>query len=193
MTKREGFTLIELMIVVAIIAIIAAIAIPSLIRSRLAANEAAAVAACKAYSEAQEVYHRTDYDRDGVLEYSQKMAGNNSLLETQAGLGDLALVDKALASAEGAPGSAPLRAGYVFTVLTSQGASASGGARTYMVGTNMLMGYGLCAVPGAYDGTGRNTFVVNQDGVVFQADRGSATTTHEDTFNPAEPLFTPTQ
>jgi len=107
--RNKGFTLIELMIVVAIIAIIAAIAIPSLLRSRMAANATAAAAACKAFAEAEEIYHRTDYDADGVLEYATKMSGATSLL-TNGGT-EIALIDRAFAAAEG-PGSSSPKAGY---------------------------------------------------------------------------------
>ena len=144
--KSRGFTLIELMIVVAIIAIIAAIAIPNLLRSRMAANESAAIAACKTFAEAQDIYRRTDYDKDGVLEYSTSISGANSLYEQAVNTGDLTLVDQAFATAEGGPvGATPAavapKAGYVFQANTGQSTNAPGGAKTYVVQGNMTIGY----------------------------------------------------
>ena len=69
----------------------------------MAANETAAVAACKAFCTAEDIYRRTDYNKDGVLEYAQKLSGANSLYENTAGAGDIALVDRSFANAEGAP------------------------------------------------------------------------------------------
>ena len=186
--RNRGFTLIELMIVVAIIAIIAAIAIPNLLRSRMAANESAGIAACKTFAEAQDIYRRTDWDGDGLLEYAKVIKGDNSLYEKTAGTGNLTLVDAAFASAEGFPGTAQPKAGYVFLVLTGQGATAPGGAKTYVVAgsgaqaNSMTLGYGMSAVPASWDGTGRNCFQINNTGTVYQKDNDN--NTHQTTYAP---------
>ena len=56
----------------------------------------------------------------------------------------------------------------------------------------MTLGYGMCAIPGSYDGTGRNTFLINNNGTIFQGDRGSGTTPHMTAFDPTPGTFTPT-
>jgi len=71
MRKQKGFTLIELMIVVAIIAIIAAIAIPNLLRSRMAANESASIGSLKTIATQQAIFKQqgeVDQDSDGIGE-----------------------------------------------------------------------------------------------------------------------------
>ena len=217
--RNKGFTLIELMIVVAIIAIIAAIAIPSLLRSRMAANQTAAAAACKAFAEAEEIYHRTDYNTDGVLEYAKHLRGDNSLLENVNGTGDLGLIDNNFGNAEGdtlvgwsgtgAAANAIPKAGYVFAVLYQQGSSATGGLRSYMDDGNfygpgpasggggaarMTLGYAISAIPGAYDGTGRDTYMINNNGTIFQDDRGSAASvTQVQIFDPSPGTWVPTE
>jgi len=95
---KKTFTLIELMIVIAIIAIIAAIAIPNLIEARKAGNEAAAIGTCRTVASAQALFREGDRDQDGSIDYATSMAE----------LGSASLVDEDLAAGN--------KSGYVFAV-----------------------------------------------------------------------------
>ena len=160
------------------VAMIAALAIPSLLRARMAADETTAANSCKAYCEAQELYHRTDYDHNGILKYSPTLHG---LYETKPGAGDIALIPKVFVEAEGNPSKNPHpRAGYCFKVLHGQGPSATGGKRSYLMKQKdgsfcMTLGYALAAYPAKYDSTGRDTFIVNNQGTIFMKDLGAGT------------------
>ncbi len=102
MKKNSGFTLIELMIVIAIIAIIAAIAIPNLIEARKGSNEAAAIGALRTLNTAQSLFREGDKDRNGTLDY----ASNLPMLSSNGNL-----IDSVLANGT--------KQGYNFTVVAA--------------------------------------------------------------------------
>lgn len=136
----------------------------------------APVWACVDYAEAQEIYRRSDWDSDGVLEYTPSVTGANSLFEKNAGSGDLTLVDAGFAAAVGDPGTAVAKAGYVFKVLTRQGPNAPGGDQSYFDERgNLTGGFALMAIPANYGVTGRFSYLVNQSGIVYLQDLGEET------------------
>ena len=70
---QKGFTLIELMIVIAIIAIIAAVAIPNLLRARQSANEASAISSLRTLVSAQAMFYQDDREGDGAYDYADSL------------------------------------------------------------------------------------------------------------------------
>ena len=100
--KGEGFSLIELLIVVAIILIIAAIAIPNFMRARIAANEASAVSSCRTINSAEINYN--SYFQQG---FSSTLAQLGPPTSGQPDINQADMVDDVLASS--------VKSGYTFT------------------------------------------------------------------------------
>jgi hypothetical protein len=73
------------------------------------------------------------------------------------------------------PGKSVPYHGYLFKSLTSQGPAAEGGARDYLVEGELTGGFAVLAYPAVYRTSGIMTFIVNQDGVVWQRDLGAGT------------------
>ena len=142
---------------------------------RIGRNELAAIQVALAYTDAQKEYHQNDWNGDGVLEYASR------------GLSTPGKRDGLYwASLPGEPES-PLGAefadakvgqpyhGYLYRILTAQGANAPGGAKSYLKNGRMTEGYALVAWPAKFDDTGVMTFIVNQDGIVYQKNLGPNT------------------
>ena len=142
---------------------------------RIGRNELAAIQVALAYTDAQKEYRQSDWNGDGVLEYAARA------LSTPGKHDGLYW-----ASLPGEPES-PLGAefadaktgqpyyGYLYRILTAQGANAPGGAKSYVKNGRMTEGYALVAWPAKFDDTGVMTFIVNQDGIVYQKSLGPNT------------------
>jgi hypothetical protein len=162
-----------------------------MISRRIGRNELRVIDVCRDYVKAQQAY--ASQPRDGKLAglYAQQFRSSPGrqdglywrvgVEETPSPLGHLIAQAVVEGYDENKSSSQPLW-GYHFRVLTAQGAAAKGGARSYMVNGEMSVGFALLAYPAEYGSGGIMTFVVNQDGVVYQKDLG------EDTLNVAPKL-----
>ncbi|HZF14305.1 MAG TPA: DUF2950 domain-containing protein [Steroidobacteraceae bacterium] len=162
---------------------------------RIGRNELSTIQACLTIVDAEREYYAHDRDGDGILEYAQAFRSvvgrHNGLFwpaeegEPESPLGELV----AQAAAEGY--EAPIAAfhGYHYKLLTAQGPAAKGGAYSYLAGDNQIGGFAVIAYPAAYGELGIMSFIVNQEGVVYQRDLGAETEAQASkitTFDPVE-------
>jgi len=145
---------------------------------RIGRNEISAIRVCQELVAAQKEYYSTQNN-----EYAQRIFSDegqhNGLYwkadegQPQSPIGPLvawAVARENAKSAEGGP--VPYR-GYFFHILTRQGATSPGGAKNYIVDGKMTEGFAFVAYPAEYRSSGVMTFIVNQDGVVYQKDLGN--------------------
>lgn len=156
--KQKGFSLIELLIVVAIILIIAAIAIPNLLRARIAANESSAVSSIRTMNTAQVTFQST-YPTVGYASTIAQLGPSASTGCTTPSSTNSCLVDWVVSQASVA-GSA--KSGYYFK--DTPAAALNG----------MIPGYTLDGLPASVNQTGVRGFCSNEDAVIRFKAVGSA-------------------
>ena len=157
-----------------------------ILNRRIGRNELHTIEVMQAYTQAQREY--AGIKRNGGSEFAQRLSsspGKRDGLYWQAGEGEQEspfgpLIAKATEErytaglSEDSP--EPFH-GYYFKILKAQGAHADGGAFDYVADGKMILGFALVAYPAKYGASGIMTFIVNQEGVIYQKDLGEDTAT----------------
>jgi len=154
-----------------------------ILNRRIGRNELDTIAVCQGYVEAQREYASADREQDGIIQYAQKIIsdpGRRDGLYWQVAEGEVPSPlgpFMARAAAEGyKKGDKPIPFhGYYYRILKGQGRKAPGGAYSYVINGHMIAGFALVAWPAEYGVSGVMTFVVNQNGIVYEKDLGPKT------------------
>jgi hypothetical protein len=147
---------------------------------RVGRNEMSTIRVCQEFVAAEKEYYSMQHN-----EYAQKIFSDegqhNGLYwkvaegESPSPIGPLVASAVAEGYVKGQGGAPTPYRGYYFHILTAQGKNAPGGAKSYIVDGKMTGGFALVAYPAEYRSSGVMTFIVNQDGVVYQKDLGKRT------------------
>src|SRR5271169_183302 len=147
---------------------------------RIGENEMSTIRVCEELAAAEKEYHSTQHSEYTYKIYSDEGQHNGLYWKTGEGeppspIGPLlasAVVDGEGKGRDGA--QAPFR-GYFFHILTRQGKNSPGGAKDYISDGKMNGGFAFVAYPAEYGSSGVMTFIVNENGEVFQRDLGKKT------------------
>jgi len=156
-----------------------------IINRRIGRNELAVISLMHSYVDAQREYITMDRDSDAVKEFAQKFRstpGKKDGLYWEAKDGaEMSPLGPLVAKADSEGYAKSKRVdkspyqGYLFKILKAQGANVEGGAFDYVVNGKMILGFALVAYPAEYGNSGIMTFVINQNGIVYQKDLGKNT------------------
>jgi hypothetical protein len=157
-----------------------------IINRRVGENELTAIGVCRTYVVAQREYAGEERDDSGVLKYAQKIKstpGQKDGLYWEPAAGEDPSPFGPLVASARAEGYGPRKEGedpqpfhgYLFRILTAQGPRAPGGKYNYIINGNMIAGFALVAHPARWGDSGIMTFIVNQQGKVYQCNLGPDT------------------
>ncbi len=163
--------------------------VEEILNRRIGENELSAILTCRAYVLAQwQYFTEAEENNDGVAEYARKFISSPGkkdglYWETAEGekpspLGSLVAAARAEGYGKKNDSSTPKHSpyhGYYFKILTRQGAYAPGGKYNYIINGNMIGGHALVAFPDKWGSSGVMTFIVNQQGRVYQKNLGPKT------------------
>lgn len=155
---------------------------------RIGMNELGAIRVCRAYVTAQREYASQDRLGDDVLQYAQYLRSNpgkhDGLYWHADENEEISPLGPLIAEARGegyrkeakimTAAPAPYH-GYYFKILTRQGRHAPGGKYSYIINGRMIAGFALVAWPGQWDNSGIMTFIVNQQGKIYEKNLGPKT------------------
>jgi hypothetical protein len=151
---------------------------------RVGGNELGVISICRDYVRAQKEYAGQAHDGKPAGVFAQRFRSSPGLQdglfwhlkrgEKSSPFGELVAAGILEGYDPNKADGSPFR-GYRFRILTSQGPAASGGQMSYLANNWMTRGFGLLAYPAKYGSSGVMTFVVGQDGVVYEKDLGKDT------------------
>jgi hypothetical protein len=152
-----------------------------LLYRRIGSNELDAIRVCRGYHEAQYEYAEKPREGFDVNQYAQRIVSSPGkqdglAWQTADGTWDGPVGEKiASVIQQGYSTSAQPYHGYFFKMLKGQGPAAPLGEMDYVINGAMIGGFALAAAPAQYGVTGVKTFMISQDGVVYEKDFGTAT------------------
>jgi hypothetical protein len=151
---------------------------------RIGRNELSTIAVCRALVDAQQHYYAKRHDGDPVMQYAPRFVSDDgkhnglywkiSSSEPESPVGPLLTLASLEEYAKENNRPKPFH-GYYYRILKGQGTHARGGVKKYLINGKMTGGFAFVAYPAEYRDSGVMTFMVSQDGIVYQNDLGPNT------------------